>query len=221
MSLDQFVVQNTGKQLADHSGNFLGECVSLAKQYAQSVQGVPNADVVLQVPKGARQLYEEFNWNGKMSQYYEKIPNGQPRQRGDLVVWGSNLGSYGDVAIALDSGNTVFGQLGTPVFKPANVRIESRPPLGYLRRKGEMETITKETLIRCYGAFFGIYPSDADFKNWVGKPELNNLIAQLEANPARKAYFDKVQAGFKALENQDANFKQVGTIDGKPIYSKG
>lgn len=136
MNTDQFVAKYTGQQLEQNNGGYKGECVSLAKRYAQEVQGVPDADTVLQVPKGARQLYEGFNWNGKMAQYYDKIPYGQPRQRGDLVVWGSNLGSYGDVAIALDSGTQMFGQFGTPIFQPARIRNETRQPLGYLRNKG-------------------------------------------------------------------------------------
>lgn len=157
MNLGDFVNTYGGHQLAMNDGkSYVGECVSLVKRFAQEVQKVPNADTVLQVPSGARQLYEGFDWNGKMSQYYDKIPYGQPRQKGDLVVWGSNLGQYGDVAIALDSGNTVFGQLGTPVFIPANIRVEARQPLGYLRFKGEtMDTFNKGDATNIAQNFFG------------------------------------------------------------------
>ncbi len=136
MNLESFISRYNGQQLTNNSGGFTGECVSLAARYAQEVQSVPNADGVLYCSNtgGARDLYEQFD--GKLPQHYDRIPNGQPRQAGDLVIWGANLGHYGDVAVALDSGNRVFGQLGTPVFQPARIREENRPPLGYLRLKG-------------------------------------------------------------------------------------
>lgn len=136
MTLDQFVTAYTGESLTNNHGGYAGECVSLAARFAQEVQNVPNADGVLycQTTGGARDLYE--NPTALTMQYYDKIPNGQPRQKADLVVWGANLGKYGDVAVALDSGTQIFGQLGTPVFIPANIRSETRPPLGYLRLKG-------------------------------------------------------------------------------------
>lgn len=171
--LDDFVSQNAGEQIADHSGNFLGECVSLVKQYADQVQGIPDADTVLQAPNGARDLYERFNWNGKMSQYYDKIPASQPRWRGDIVVWGDNMGSYGDTAVALNDGNLVFGQLGTPVFQPAKVRNETKPPLGYLRLKEnkEEEVIKNEDEADLlYRSIVHEAPSKDWLKSAVGQP---------------------------------------------------
>lgn len=136
MNLDQFITKYNGKSVANNHGGFVGECVSLAARKVQEVDNVPNGDAVLycQTTGGARDLYE--NPTNLLLTYYTRIPNGQPRQRGDLVVWGSTLGQYGDVAIALDSGTQLFGQLGTPVFIPANIRDERRQPLGYLRKIG-------------------------------------------------------------------------------------
>lgn len=140
MNLDQFVDKYNGKSVSNNHGNFKGECVSLAARYAQEVQGVDDGDNALYCANvgGARDLYE---WYGKpgsnVQEFYDRIPFGQPRLKGDMVVWGTNLGYYGDIAIALDSGIQIFGQLGTPVFIPANIRTETRQPLGYLRRKGD------------------------------------------------------------------------------------
>lgn len=213
MSLDDFVSQNTNKQLSDHSGNFLGECVSLVKQYAQSVQNIPNADIVLQVPDGARQLYEGFDWNGKMSQYYDKIPYGQPRQKGDLVVWGENLGKYGDVAIALDSDNTVFGQLGTPVFIPANIRVENRQPLGYLRLKGEdIVKPWREGIVVAYQNFEDKMPTEEQIKAQMGQKDMRNVYESL---------MKETNALIKSLKAQaTANYEQVGVINNDPVYRK-
>lgn len=136
MNPEVFRATYTGKEVSNNGGGFVGECVSLASRFAQQVQGVPGADSVLycQVTGGARDLYE--NPTAKLLQYYTKVPYGQPRQLYDLVVWGINKGKYGDVAIAWDTGNTVFGQLGTPVFIPAQIRVDTTAPLGYLRLKG-------------------------------------------------------------------------------------
>lgn len=139
MNLDQFIETYNGKSVANNHGGYKGECVSLAARWAQEGQGVANGDSALYCANtgGARDLYE---WYGKagsnVQNFYDRIPYGQPGMREDLVVWGASLGQYGDVAIAVDGNIYIFGQLGTPVFIPANLRNESRPPLGYLRRKG-------------------------------------------------------------------------------------
>lgn len=171
MNLDQFIAKYTGQSITNNGGTFKGECVSLCARYAQEVQGVPNADSVLYCSNtgGARDLYEQFD--GRLPQYYDRIPFGQPRQKGDLVVWGDNLGNYGDVAVALDSGNTVFGQLGTPVFAPARVRVETRQPLGYLRLKGEGEVMPNEGDVQnAYHKFQGRDATPEEVQVYITKP---------------------------------------------------
>lgn len=141
MTTQEFIGKYTGKQIADNHGGYAGECLSLVKRYAQEVQGIPNADGVLYAPNGAaKDLYNLFT--PAMAQHYDRIPASQPRQPGDLVVWGYE--PFGDVAVALDSGNKVFGQLGTPKFLPAAIRSDNTKPLGYLRLKGgDVEEINK------------------------------------------------------------------------------
>lgn len=135
VTLSQFENQWYGKQAANNHGNFPGECVSLGSQWTQNGLGVPNADAVLYCSHtgGARDLYEQFD--GQLPTYFDRLPYGNAPQDGDLVVWGGNMGIYGDVAIYIGSGQ-VFGQLGTPVFQPAAPRQLTPQPLGYLRLKG-------------------------------------------------------------------------------------
>lgn len=172
MNLSEFVNKYTGQHLTNNGGGFAGECVSLAARYAQEVQKVPNADSVLYCSNtgGARDLYEQFD--GQLPTYYERIPYGQPRERGDLVVWGENMGEYGDVAVALDSFNTVFGQLGTPVFSPAGTRIEVRRPLGYLRlKKEDIEVLNWQDIQAYWQAYFGRGATKEEASYWFGKPK--------------------------------------------------
>lgn len=79
------------------------------------------------------------------------------------------------------------------------------------------EMITKDILIWVYGAFFGSYPTDADFKNWVGKNELSNLIYQCEHDARRANYYASVQKGFACINNPpQANFEEIPG----PVYKK-
>lgn len=173
MNLDSFITKYNGQSIPNNHGKYKGECVSLAARYAQEVQNVPDGDGTLYCQKtgGARDLYEHPT--AIELQYYDLIPYGQPRQRGDLVVWGANLGQYGDIAIANDGGTVIFGQLGTPVFIPANIRSESRPPLGYLRRKGGNVEPTDYRMndgdvINGF-AIFKRTPSPEDLAVWTGQ----------------------------------------------------
>lgn len=198
MTLNNFVDTYTGKRATNNHGNFPGECVSLAARYAQEVQSVPNADAVLycQTTGGARDLYE--NPTALTLRYYNKIPFGQPRQRGDLVVWGGNLGKYGDVAIALDSSNTIFGQLGTPVFIPANTRQEIRQPLGYLRLKGD-DMVQEQDVKNIIPVMFAGRAADAgDIKAWAGT-DWKTFMYGLVGSPA-----------FKAQQADFINWKKTG-----------
>lgn len=211
MSLGDFVNKYTGQSVPNNGGGFLGECVSLAARYAQEVQGIPGADGVLYCSNtgGARDLYEQFD--GKLPNYYDRIPYGQPRQRGDLVVWGANLGKYGDVAIALDGGTQVFGQLGTPVFLPANVRIENRQPLGYLRKKGSPVDIMNEEQVKSlYEVYWRTPPSAEEIQFYTGKPA-TDLIDPLRSS-ARKAEVDGIyNVGVTA--NRDNWSGQISSLE--------
>lgn len=134
-TLDEFEQYYYGKSVPNNHNQFKGECVSLAARWAQEGQNVPNGDQTLYCAytDGARDLYESYGKPGMYIQnYYDKVPS--PID-GDLVVWGANMGQYGDVAIYSGAGQ-VFGQLGTPVFQPAAARQMTPTPLGYLRRKG-------------------------------------------------------------------------------------
>lgn len=204
MNLDQFVKKYGGTQLTDNAGNYKGECLSLAKRYGQEVQGVINADAVLNSGvNAARGLYENFDHNGLQSKYYDKIPVTQPRKKGDLVVWGDNLGKYGDVAIALDSGTKIFGQLGTPVFKPANIRNELRKPLGYLRRKEDIEMFTQEWEVK--NAFYmarGRNANAGEIKSWMGRPISEFLSKGMDLAKDRENKYKALVTDNKKLKYQ-------------------
>lgn len=137
-ALIDFVSRYANQQLTDNSGGYKGECLSLVKRYAQEVQGVENADIVLHAVNGAaKDLW--LSPADLQNQYYDRVATPEP---GDFAVYTN--GKYGDVAVYIGIGE-VFGQLGTPVFKPATVRPVGNPA-GYLRYNGGNMPDTIETL---------------------------------------------------------------------------
>lgn len=185
MTLNEFIAKWSGKAAPNNSGGFLNECVSLASQFSQNVLNVPNSDGVLycQTTGGARDLYESPT--ALELQHYDKIPPGSP-QINDLVVWGSSMGQYGDVAIYIGN-NEVFGQQGTPVFLPANIRTKNSGELGYLRLKGEiMWNITKAQENAIYQLKMKDFPGP-DYNGYAGLPatqaNVDAMIAKIQGLP--------------------------------------
>ena len=135
--LDNFIKVETGKHVADPARLYPGECLSLVKLYAYQHDKVPEAVLYCSKTGGARDLYEQYD--RLIPKYYTRIPFGKPALRGDLIVWGSDMGGYGHVAIinkVLGKQTwEVFQQLGTPIFHPAALATVNVQPLGYLRLK--------------------------------------------------------------------------------------
>lgn len=145
MNIQAFIQAYQGQHVPNNAGGFVGECVSLAARWAQEQLDIPNGDSVLycQTTGGARDLWEHPT--DLELQYFEKINPSSPLV-GDLIVWGTNRGSYGHIAIYVGGGQ-VFQQLGTPIFQVANqTSVGPVPPLGYLRKKGE-KMAAQDTLI--------------------------------------------------------------------------
>lgn len=140
MGLTEFENKYVGQQIGDNHDNYIGECVSYVKRYAQEVQGVPNADSVLYVRGDlAKNMY--LNPNPPSLEYYDTVSSGP--QRGDIAVYGKpGDNSYGDVAVVL-SPTQVIGQLGFPLYYPIAVRNIGNP-IGFLRRKGSDMPYTDE-----------------------------------------------------------------------------
>lgn len=139
MTLAQYVTVNDGKVVKEPMGvtSLDGECVSLWKDEEMKVHSIPYIDLF--VPDGrAKNIWKLTT--PAMLKHYSKIPVTQSPQVGDTVVYD---GVYGDVALYIGNGQ-VFGQLGTPVFKPAAKRPIGNP-IGYLRLKGD-DVITKDDI---------------------------------------------------------------------------
>jgi len=185
MSANAWANQYLGQQIADNSGNYRGECVSFIKRYAQEAQDVPNADSVLYVPEDkAKNMWLKFT--PAMAKYYDKV---NVPKVGDIAVY--NGTKYGDVAVYIGSGR-VAGQLGTPVFKPVAIRPVGSP-IGYLRRKGNM--------------------NQGDVIANIRRGLLDRLWNGAGVDPSRVK--DEVAATDEALSNIDAKNRTVNDLTRK------
>ena len=141
MDLVSYANNNLGQHLDNGQGSYAGECVSLAIRVAHDVYNVPFGTLFCSNTGGARDLFEQFD--GTIPQYFDKIPNdpmdaNQLPEAGDLIIWGSALGSFGHIGVVM-SGQplTVFQQLGTPIFKESEIHTfpSYSGVLGWLRPK--------------------------------------------------------------------------------------
>lgn len=97
MTFDDFYKKYNGKTIGFPSGKYVGECLSLVKQYILEVHNInPPASGC----NGARCYWSKFP--SPLDQVFEKIPNTDdftPR-KGDIMVWDEKAGKgYGHIAI--------------------------------------------------------------------------------------------------------------------------
>ena len=207
MDIPSFISFYTGKQLTDNHGNFLGECLSLCKRFAQEQLGIPNADAVLYAPAdAAKNVY--LQPTDAILEYFDLFSSDP--QEGDIIVY--TTGTYGDVAIYIGNG-TVFGQLGYPVYAKAAPRSIGNFG-GILRYKGEEymgfnynSIPSDDEKTKYFQQHLGRDPSAAELANKQSWGEVNGVVA------------DELVTKVSALQDQVLNpkgFKQYNPPT--PLY---
>lgn len=206
MDLQNFVTINKGEVLDNGLGGFKGECVSLDWQFANEVQHVPLGVLYCSNTGGARDLYEQFD--GKIPQYYDRIPKDQ-LQTGDIVVWGGAMGPLGHTAVKIDGPSlTVFEQMAG-VSPRVRTYTNLNGVLGGLRLKGE-DMILDESMFRRIWSLNGFdvgpsgrQPSAKEISEAVGR-EFNEFIdywittTPVKERIAKGAFYDQDVAAAKA-----------------------
>lgn len=97
MTLEQFIKEYTGKY-TDFDGIYPNQCMDLVHFYVYKVLGITDKSVL--AAPSARLVYENFRW----PDLFKKIPNtplGVPIS-GDIVVWGTEVGQHGHIAVFLE-----------------------------------------------------------------------------------------------------------------------
>src|SRR3990167_3818236 len=98
MSFEDFIAKYNGKGI-DFDGAYGFQCMDLAHRYAIDVVGKD----IPAVPAA------KDEWNKTISGYdkIKNTPDGLP-QKGDIVIWGTDIGAYGHIAVFLEGNLTTF-----------------------------------------------------------------------------------------------------------------
>lgn len=129
MTLQSFIDKYKGKGI-DWDSHYGFQCVDLYRQYVQEVLQVPQSPGVT----GAKDI-----WDTYLTQYYDRIintPDGVP-EPGDIMIWGSDYGQYGHVAIVTEANKdtfTCFSQ-NDPLGALCGLKTYSKWGLGWLHPK--------------------------------------------------------------------------------------
>ena len=104
MTTDEFVSKYNGKTIG-YNG-YVGECLSLVKQYIKEVYGIEPP------PSGVNSAWGYWtNFPNPLGQVFEKVPNtpnGVPK-KGDIIIWNSAVGGgYGHIAIFIEGNASSF-----------------------------------------------------------------------------------------------------------------
>lgn len=130
---------------------------------------------------------------------------------GDAVQEGQLIGYVGSTGIS--SGSHVhFGVSKVPYQNTKSIS-DYIDPLEYIKRGEPM--LNDEIIKYLYGAYTGREPNQGELDSWRGRPT-NTLVTTLVTSKEANQRYAEVQAALKG----SGNFKQVGTVDGEPIYKK-
>lgn len=148
MTVNEFVQKYDG-QTIDFDGKYGGQCVDLYRQYVKEVLDYPQSPPV----EGAKDI-----WNSYLPEHFTRIgntPNGIPRN-GDVLIWGTQLGPYGHVAIFLegDVNDFISFDQNSPLNSTCHIQHHDyKGVLGWLRPKQLPMTNEDQTVLNRLKAY--------------------------------------------------------------------
>lgn len=101
--LEEFIEKWTGKPV-DVDGIYPNQCFDLFHKYHQEVLGIDDLNT-LAFPS-AYQIYTDFN-KPDLFEKIENTPTNIPK-KGDIIVWGAEIGSWGHVSIFISGDVNAF-----------------------------------------------------------------------------------------------------------------
>lgn len=141
MTVNEFVKKYDG-QTIDFDGKYGGQCVDLYRQYVKEVLDYPQSPPVV----GAKDIFNSY-----LPDHFTRIentPNGIPRN-GDVLLWGTQLGPYGHVAIFLEGDVNTFISFDQnfPLNSKCHIQHHDyKGVLGWLRPK-QLPMTNEDTLV--------------------------------------------------------------------------
>jgi len=145
ITFDSFIKKWTGKPV-DVDGIWPNQCFDLFHQYHVDVLGI--LDLKTLSAGSAYQIFTNF-YNLKNHELFKRItntPEGIP-EKGDIIVWGQDIGKWGHVAMFIDGNVNRFNSFDSnwPTGSlPKIVSHTYKGVLGWLRKKGENMNLQKQ-----------------------------------------------------------------------------
>jgi hypothetical protein len=142
MTIDEFIKKYQGQAIG-YNG-YVGECLSLVKQYIKEVFGIEPP------PSGTNSAYGYWsNFPNPLPTIFDKVNTGIP-QKGDIVIWKPTAGNpYGHIAIFVEGDDKSFRSFDQNYGgKQAHIQNHSYASVvGWLHPKGgEMQEMTNDEL---------------------------------------------------------------------------
>lgn len=194
MTLLQFVDKYSGKKIGYPNQAFLGECLSLVKQYITETFGF------YAPASGNGCAYGYFtNFPQPLPKYFERKDNepGKLPSPGDIMVWAENVpgvtGKCGHISIFVEGNLENFKSFdqNSPAGTPCKITSHTyKGVLGWLHPKGGEEVVTKEDLNKLYELAFYRRPDPAGEEYYTGKP-LSFVLSSM-VNSQEQAKFRKL-----------------------------
>ena len=150
ITVDQFITTHNGKSI-DTDGAYGFQCMDLMHKYCQEVLGIPDLRVLAAAT--AKDVYLNFFsiYGHENFDRIDNTPTGIP-QKGDILFWGTVVGSSGHVAVYLsgDMMNLKSFDQNWPAGASCHVQDHTyRGMLGWLRFKSTPDpSVTKVNKIR-------------------------------------------------------------------------
>ena len=129
MRLDEFMAKNEGKHL-DFDGIYGSQCTDVCKFWEQKIGSPITHGNGKDYKINADERPNDYEW-------VKNTPTSVP-QKGDIIVWGSEIGRYGHVAIFIRGDVNKFWSYDQnfPIGSPCHVQEHSyKAVIGYLRPK--------------------------------------------------------------------------------------
>lgn len=207
MNLNLFITKYNGKTIGYPEGSYVGECLSLVKQYMKEMYGFSPP------PSGSNSAYGYWsNFPKPLGDYFTKIPNTLEfiPQAGDIAIWNTKAGNgYGHIAIVTEATQTKFKSFDQNWGgKHAHiVEHDYTNVVGFLRPKENMpETIQvpKEDFERLVTKATKL--DEIEKVGYVLKPEYDKKVAELTAeNDSHKKEIEAQKAKITQLKQDLAD----------------
>lgn len=241
MTIDEFIGKWNGRGI-DFDNYYGDQCMDLMHQYHVEVLGITDGRTL--AAPAAKDVYLNFPnvFNSHLFEQIKNTPTGVP-QKGDIIFWGTGLGTFGHVAIFIEGDANKFKSFDQNFPTGSKCKVVEHTytgVLGWLRPKATVATVQVdgETFQRMrekcdrYDEFTAAgYPTVGDVVKQIASfnSDKNSLTSDLRASENRvetlageleklsKENGAAIEEGYKAQKERDAMLKDYEKLQQRLI----